>query len=221
MQFGSAVGEARFSFILTNIDDTFVLVTYKLTPIEIVVGQYIGFTVITGVSLIGYAAAVGLPSEPIGFLGLLPLLLGVWKGLGVAAIAIYVVTYYILLGVLCLITFLTMKQKHIVHIAEKYASFIIPFLCIGLGIYITLIQLLGNPGKIVINVVTSFILFFIMAGMVWIRMRKRNSRFNLRRTAPRNAVSSAAENSKDIYLSLRMSVREQQLRSREIQIRRS
>ncbi|KAF5846455.1 hypothetical protein GGP41_003888 [Bipolaris sorokiniana] len=78
MQFGSAVGEARFSFILTNIDDTF-----KLTPIEIVVGQYIGFTVITGVSLIGYAAAVGLPSEPIGFLGLLPLLLGVWKGLGV------------------------------------------------------------------------------------------------------------------------------------------
>ena len=30
MQFGSAVGEARFSFILTNIDDTFVLVTYVL-----------------------------------------------------------------------------------------------------------------------------------------------------------------------------------------------
>lgn len=44
-----------------------------------------------------------------------------------------------------------------------------------------------------------------MAGMVWIRMRKRNSRFNLRRTAPRNAVSSAAENSKDIYRHLNTS----------------
>ncbi|XP_014556219.1 hypothetical protein COCVIDRAFT_26938 [Bipolaris victoriae FI3] len=237
MQFGSAVGEACLSFILTNIDDIFVLVTLfaeskssrNLTPTKIIVGQYIGFTVITGVSLIGFAAAVGLPSEPIGFLGLLPLLLGVWKGLGVlfpksideeeeqesqriantktilkvatitimnggdnigtyiplfsqvqgAAIAIYVVTYYILLGVLCLITFLIMKQKHIVHVAEKYASFMIPFLYIGLGIYITVTsecfpwtiheidgQLFGNPGKIVMGVVTSFTLSFVMAGMV-------------------------------------------------------
>ncbi|OAL43034.1 hypothetical protein IQ07DRAFT_463003, partial [Pyrenochaeta sp. DS3sAY3a] len=244
MQFGSAVGEACLSFVLTNIDDTFVLVTFfaeskssqNLTPLKIVIGQYIGFTVIVGISLIGHAAAVGLPSEPIGFLGLLPLLLGVWKGLGVlfpkidgeeedlesrrianaktilkvvaitimnggdnigtyiplfsqvkgAAIAIYVVAYYILLGALCFLTFLIMKQKHIVYVAEKYASFIIPFLYIGLGIYITVKsecfpwtvheidhQFLGNRGKIVMGVVTSFTLPFIMATMVWVRVRKQ------------------------------------------------
>ncbi|EUC43590.1 hypothetical protein COCMIDRAFT_100405 [Bipolaris oryzae ATCC 44560] len=269
MQFGSAVGEACLSFVLTNIDDTFVLVMFfaeskssrNLTPIKIVVGQYIGFTVITGVSLIGYAAAVGLPSEPIGFLGLLPILLGVWKGLGVlfpegieeeeepesqrianaktilkvvtitimnggdnigtyiplfsqvqgAEIAIYVVTYYILLGVLCLITFLIMKQKHLVHVAEKYASFIIPFLYIGLGIYITVKsecfpwtvheidgQLLGNPGKIVMGVVASFTLSFVMAGMVWIRMRKQNRPFIFGKTVPPAALDPTVADGKDI-----------------------
>lgn len=247
MQFGSTLGEACLTFIITNIDDAFVLVTFfaeaatssNLTPLKIALGQFLGFTVIMAVSLIGFAAAVGLPSEPIGFLGLLPLLLGIWRFFGLlfpktaddadeqpsesvsianaksilkvalitimnggdnigtyiplfsqakgAEIAVYTVVYYVLLGVLLLIAFFIMKQKHILRIAEKYAQFLIPFLYIGLGIYITVKsdcypwsvreidnQFLGNPGRTVMGVVTSVLLSSIMGIMVWAKLRKQN-----------------------------------------------
>ncbi|KFZ11336.1 hypothetical protein V502_07593 [Pseudogymnoascus sp. VKM F-4520 (FW-2644)] len=246
MQFGSTIGTACLTFVLTNIDDAFVLVTFfaesstsgNLTPLKITLGQYIGFTVIVVVSLIGFAVAVALPTEPIGFLGLLPILLGVWKlfdllfpkkddteeegsesqrianaksvfkvalitimnggdNIGTyiplfsqakgAEVAVYVVVYYILLGVWCFIAFLIMKQKHILRIAEKYASFVIPFLYLGLGIYIVVTShcypwsiekidnhFLGNPGKIVMGVVTACSMSPIMGLMVWFKMRKPN-----------------------------------------------
>src|SRR2546421_11050274 len=87
MQLGKSIGTACLTFAITNIDDAFVLATFfaeastskNLTPLKITLGQYIGFTVIVAISLIGFGVAVVLPSEPIGFLGLLPLLLGVWK----------------------------------------------------------------------------------------------------------------------------------------------
>lgn len=247
MQFGNAIGTACLTFVLTNIDDAFVLVTFfaesstsrNLTPLKITLGQYIGFTVIVVVSLIGFAVAVALPSEPIGFLGLLPILLGVWKffdllfpkkndtegeesesqrianaksvfkvalitimnggdNIGTyiplfsqakgAEVAVYVVVYYILLGIWCFIAFLIMKQRHILRLAEKYASFIIPFLYLGLGIYIVVKsncypwsvneiddEFLGNPGKIVMGIVTAFLLSSIMGMMVWFKMRKRKT----------------------------------------------
>lgn len=265
MHFGNTIGTACLTFILTNIDDAFVLVTFfaesttsrNLTPLKITLGQYIGFTVIVVVSLIGFAVAVALPSEPIGFLGLLPILLGVWRffdllfpkkgpkkddteeeesesqrianaksvfkvaGITImnggdnigtyiplfsqaegAEVAVYVVVYYILLGVWCLIAFLIMKQKHILRIAEKYASFIIPFLYLGLGIYIVVTsdcypwtieeiddQFLSDPGKIVMGVVTTFLMSSIMGIMVWFKMRKLN------RTSTRNQEISPTDNS--------------------------
>ena len=249
MQFGSNLGEACLTFIITNIDDAFVLVTFfaeaatpssDLTPLKITLGQYTGFTVIVAVSLIGYAVAVALPPEPIGFLGLLPLLLGVWRFFGLllsprdeeedrrpdsnrsatarsvlkvalvtvmnggdnigtyiplfsqtkgAEIAVYVVTYYILLGVWLFAAFLIMKQKHVLRIAKKYAFFIIPFLYIGLGIYIVVksdcypwsvrkinAQFLGNPGQVVMGVVTAFLLLSLMGIMVWVKVRNRAKR---------------------------------------------
>ncbi|KFY14839.1 hypothetical protein V491_05887 [Pseudogymnoascus sp. VKM F-3775] len=260
MQLGSAIGTACLTFIITNIDDAFVLVTFfaesstsrNLTPLKITLGQYIGFTVIVVVSLIGFAVAVALPSEPIGFLGLLPILLGVWRffdlifpkkdgmeedesesqrianaksvfkvaiitvmnggdNIGTyiplfsqakgAEIAVYIVVYYILLGIWCLISFLIMKEKHILRIAEKYATFIIPFLYLGLGIYVVVKsncypwsveqidnQFLGGPGKIVMGIVTTFLLSSIMGIMVWFKMRKRN------RTPTRNEEVSLSEN---------------------------
>ncbi|KFY90306.1 hypothetical protein V500_05212 [Pseudogymnoascus sp. VKM F-4518 (FW-2643)] len=259
MQFGSTIGTACLTFVLTNIDDAFVLVTFfaesstsgNLTPLKITLGQYIGFTVIVVVSLIGFAVAVALPTEPIGFLGLLPILLGVWKlfdllfpkkddteeegsesqrianarsvfkvalitimnggdNIGTyiplfsqakgAEVAVYVVVYYILLGVWCFIAFLIMKQKHILRIAEKYASFIIPFLYLGLGIYIVVTShcypwsieqidnhFLGNPGKIVMGVVTACSISPIMGLMVWFKMRKPN------KTSTRNEDISLTE----------------------------
>ncbi|KFY06627.1 hypothetical protein V492_07898 [Pseudogymnoascus sp. VKM F-4246] len=262
MQFGSTIGTACLTFLITNIDDAFVLVTFfaesstsrNLTPLKITLGQFIGFTVIVVVSLIGYAVAVALPSEPIGFLGLLPILLGVWRlfdlifpkkddaedegsesqrianaksvfkvaiitvmnggdNIGTyiplfsqaqgAEIAVYVVVYYILLGIWCLIAFLIMKQKHILRVAEKYATFVIPFLYLGLGIYIVVKsdcypwsvkqiddQFVGNPGKIVMGIVTTFSMLPVIGLMAWFKMRKR--------TSTRNEEISLAENTFDV-----------------------
>jgi cadmium resistance protein CadD (predicted permease) len=270
MQFGHTIGTACLTFVITNIDDAFVLVTFfaeasttgNLTPLKITLGQYIGFTVIMVVSLIGYAVAVVLPSEPIGFLGLLPLLLGVWKLFGLlfpkrgdteqqqtgstriantkpvlkvalitmmnggdnigtyiplfsqaegAEIAVYVVVYYILLGVWCFAAFLIMKQRHILRIAEKYAAFLIPFLYMGLGIYIVVNsdcypwsihkiddQFLGDPGKTVLGVVTAFLLSSIMGIMVWVKMRKQRTTLasdgDVVLTENTPAVAKSAEN---------------------------
>ena len=41
-------------------------------------GQYVSFTALVGVSLIGFALAQAIPSEPIGFLGLVITLIGFW-----------------------------------------------------------------------------------------------------------------------------------------------
>lgn len=276
MHFGSTIGTACLTFIVTNIDDAFVLVTFfaessstsaNLTPLKITLGQYIGFTVILLISLIGFAVAVALPSEPIGFWGLLPILLGVWKFFGLlfpkrggteddeeeeskrianaksvfkvaiitvmnegdnistyiplfsqaqgAEIAVYVIVYYILVGVWCFVAFLIMKQKHVLRVAEKYAAHIIPFLYIGLGIYIVVKsrcypwsvdkingQFLGNPGQLVMGIVTAFLLSSLMGIMVWLRMQKQrrgvstgtgNEEISLAETAP-SAVKSEADN---------------------------
>lgn len=88
MHFLKALGTAWSSFFITNIDDVFMLVTFfaeaatgksSSTPLTITLGQYVGFTIILAVSMIGFAATAVLPTEPIGFLGYLPMLLGLWS----------------------------------------------------------------------------------------------------------------------------------------------
>ncbi|PVH99789.1 hypothetical protein DM02DRAFT_614774 [Periconia macrospinosa] len=264
MNFGSAIGTACSSFIITNIDDIFVLVTFfaeasrstTITPLKIVLGQYIGFSIIIGISMIGYGLAMVLPAAPIGFLGLLPIMLGVWKILELAfsnfddeeeqageggregntskrasvksvvkvagitlmnggdnlgtytplfsqakgaEIAVYVVTYYIFLGLLCLVAFLIMKQKHILRIARKYAHFIIPFLYIGLGIFITVKSecypwsvenidenVASRPGRIIMGVVTMVLLLTAIVVMVWYQWRTRSAKRSIREATSDN-----------------------------------
>jgi cadmium resistance protein CadD (predicted permease) len=53
-----------------------------------------------------------------------------------AEIAVYVVIYYILLGVWCLVALLVMRQKHILLLAQKHMRVVIPLLYLGLGVYI-------------------------------------------------------------------------------------
>jgi len=195
MAVGNTIALACSSFAITNIDDIFVLTTFfaeastsrTLTALKIVLGQYLGFTAILIVSLVGMVVAVSLPPEPIGFLGWLPIMLGIsrmvdvlsgrtrkekdvprccesdgWaKGLlkvsaamvmnggdnvatyvplfaqaRVGEVAVIVVTFYVLLGVWCVATFLVMKQKHILAVAQRHARVLVPFLYIGLGVYI-------------------------------------------------------------------------------------
>ena len=122
-----------------------------------------------------------------------------------AQIAVYAVVYYILLGVWCFIAFLIMKQKQILQIITKYASFIIPFLYIGLGICIVVKsdcyprsideinnQFLGNPGQIITGIITAFLLSFIMGIMVWIKTRKQ------KRTLMSNGELSLNENTRAV-----------------------
>ncbi|KAK2616778.1 hypothetical protein QQS21_000155 [Conoideocrella luteorostrata] len=244
MQFGKAIGTACSSFAITNIDDIFVLVTFMaeastskvITPLKITIGQYVGFTIIMVISMIGFGVSLVLPSQPIGFLGFLPMLLGLWKmfelvissadsadeevtsvasmrsifkvalvtlmnggdNIGTyvplfsqtkgAEIAVYVVVYYILLGVWCLAAFLVMKQRHVLRLAEKYANFVVPFLFVGLGIFIIVkaecypwsIKHIdqargGNLGSMIMAVVTTGLLLICIGAMFWWKWRKRDT----------------------------------------------
>ena len=267
MNFGRVVGTACATFAITNIDDIFVLVTFfaeattnvNLTSLQITAGQYVGFTIITIISMIGFGASLLFPSEPIGFLGLMPLLLGVWWLLGLlfpvqeaepeaptglldseppttdnanveanvetkppawrrwaksigkvssitvmngadnigtyvplfsqakgAEIAVYVVIYYILLGVWCAAAFLIMKQKHVLGLAQKYAIMVVPFLYLGLGIFILVksecypwsVEQIDDdlpqthPGTIIMAVVTAGLLLACISAMLWFRLHK-------------------------------------------------
>ncbi|KAF4955606.1 hypothetical protein FGADI_4441 [Fusarium gaditjirri] len=246
LDFGQAIATACATFAITNVDDIFVLVAFfaeattsrSLTPVKIAIGQYVGFTVIVAVSLIGYGASLLIPAEPIGFLGLLPILLGIWRILSyvfnkdedeeesldqelttadgfksvfkVASItimngadnistyiplfaeakagelAIYIVVYYIMLGIWFLAAYLIMLQKHILHIAQKYARRLVPFLYVGLGIFIIVNSecypwaigeiddgIASHPGKIVMGVTTAGLLAICISAMLWRKLSQR------------------------------------------------
>ncbi|KAF8240428.1 hypothetical protein L208DRAFT_1449537 [Tricholoma matsutake] len=213
LNFGKSVGVACASFAITNIDDI-----KTITPLKIVLRQYIRFTVIVIISLIGFGISYAIPTQPIRFFGFMPLLLGVWRFLSLfypteeeesesskiagikstlkvsmitlmnggdnigtyiplfsqaqrAEMAIYIIIYYILLGVWCLVAFLVMREKDILALAKKYMHMIIPFLYIGLGLYILIksscypwsIQKINHsvsmhPGEVIMPVITVFLL---------------------------------------------------------------
>jgi cadmium resistance protein CadD (predicted permease) len=244
MQFGKSVGIACSTFA-----DLFILVTFfaeattsaNLSPLKITIGQYLGFTIIVIISIIGFSVSLTLSSKPIGFLGLLPILLGVWKLLEVifptkeeekaakakiagmksifkvsvitlinggdiigiylplfsqsrgAEIVIYVVIYYILLGVWCFAAWLLMRQKRVLRLVEKYMNWVIPFFYMGLGIYITvksdcypwsiehINNHLGNLGKTIMAIVSATALLAAIGAMLWFKLRKRAQQLSQQR----------------------------------------
>ncbi|CAG9950633.1 unnamed protein product [Clonostachys rosea f. rosea IK726] len=228
MQFGKTLGEACATFAITNIDDLFVLITFfaeattsrVLAPWKIVIGQYIGFTIIVCISMIGFGLSLVLPSEPIGFLGLFPILLGIWKfsslffpqkeqetEVSTAAgakgifkvtlitlmnggdnIGTYIPVYYILLGLLCLGSFLAMRQRHILALVQKYVDYVIPLLYTGLGIFIIIKSecypwsiehinesVTTDPGQGTMAGATVFVILAASCGMAWYTVAKRKS----------------------------------------------
>ena len=101
-------------------------------------------------------------------------------------IAVYVVTYYILLGVWCLVAFLIMKQRHVLFLAQKYADLVVPFLYMGLGVYVvvksscypwSIKKIDGSDsalsGRTVLAIVTTFFLLVCVAVMLWFKLRER------------------------------------------------
>ncbi|MBQ8356169.1 MAG: cadmium resistance transporter [Clostridia bacterium] len=75
------------SFIGTNIDDLFVLMLlfagaeYKKEKIALLIGRYLGTALILAISLLGAFGLSFLPEGYLGWLGLIPLLLGIKEGI--------------------------------------------------------------------------------------------------------------------------------------------
>ncbi|CAF2563640.1 unnamed protein product [Rotaria sp. Silwood2] len=83
---GEFIGTVFISYIATNIDDLVILMNFfteatisnsLLKVRHIFIGQYLGFFILLGVSLIGYAVSYALPVKMLGFLGFLPIILGI------------------------------------------------------------------------------------------------------------------------------------------------
>jgi len=81
--FGIAIITATVSFAATNIDDIFVLVLFfsqagrGLRTAHIVGGQYLGFSALVVISLVGFFGGRVLPRPWVGLLGIVPILVGV------------------------------------------------------------------------------------------------------------------------------------------------
>jgi cadmium resistance transport/sequestration family protein len=79
----SAIGTGLVAFSATNFDDIVILLLFfsqinaYFRPRHIVVGQYLGFTILIILSLPGFFGRLIIPQNWIGLLGLLPIAIGI------------------------------------------------------------------------------------------------------------------------------------------------
>ncbi|CAF0887375.1 unnamed protein product [Rotaria sordida] len=82
---GKLIVTALISYIVTNADDLIILMNFfteasignsKMKVRHIFLGQYLGFFILLSISLIGYFISFVLPIEMLGFLGFVPIYLG-------------------------------------------------------------------------------------------------------------------------------------------------
>ena len=68
------------AFIVTNIDDLFVLVMFfsnqSFSNKQVIIGQYIGVSSLIAISGVGYFAALVIPPSWIGLMGIFPIIIG-------------------------------------------------------------------------------------------------------------------------------------------------
>ena len=72
------------AFVSTNIDDIFLLLIFfsnslKFSSYQIVIGQYIGIGLLIGISLMASFISFVIPSFVIGFMGIIPIIIGIKK----------------------------------------------------------------------------------------------------------------------------------------------
>ncbi len=81
--FLTALVTGAITFTATNIDDIFILMLFfsqvnkTFHRWHIVAGQYLGFTALVLISLLGFIIGLIIPSAWVGLLGMVPILLGV------------------------------------------------------------------------------------------------------------------------------------------------
>ena len=188
------------AFATTNIDDIFLLMLFfsqvnaTFRPQHIVVGQYLGFAVLVGISVLGYFGTLAIPRIWIGLLGLVPIALGIRRLLkretespkvtpsvassmqtrpqtalsslvhpqtisvasitianGGDNIGIYVplfargslwhlgitiIVFFLLVGLWCLMGASLGRHPTIAQVLDRYGHVLVPFVLIGLGIFI-------------------------------------------------------------------------------------
>ncbi|EJT82220.1 hypothetical protein GGTG_02194 [Gaeumannomyces tritici R3-111a-1] len=82
-----------------------------------------------------------------------------------------------------------MKQKHVLRAAQKYASIVVPFLYMGLGVFIIIksecypwsIERIddanpSHPGKTITAVTSTFFILASTGAMLWYKLRKNAAR---------------------------------------------
>jgi cadmium resistance protein CadD (predicted permease) len=72
------------AFVSTNIDDIFLLLIFfsnslKFSSYQIVIGQYIGIGLLIGISIMASFISFVIPSFVIGFMGIIPMIIGIKK----------------------------------------------------------------------------------------------------------------------------------------------
>ncbi|AUS99524.1 transporter [Nostoc sp. CENA543] len=187
------------AFTATNLDDL-VILTLLFSQVNktfhrrhIVIGQYLGFSTLVIASLVGFLGGLILPSQWMGLLGLVPIIIGLNRWLNadsddsgeteseielshsssiasflspqaysVAAITIangsdnvgiymplfahssvtdllvIISVFLCLVGVWCYLTYKLTCQSAIANLLTRYGNHLVPFVLIGLGVFIIL-----------------------------------------------------------------------------------
>ncbi|WP_017318634.1 cadmium resistance transporter [Mastigocladopsis repens] len=200
----TAFTEGVIAFVATNIDDILILLLFfsqvdaNFRRRHIVIGQYLGFAAIILASLPGFFGGLLVPREWIGFLGLLPIAIGLkqlmnkeqettevqtltsdfkqsshsnpivsvllsflhpqaykvaavtlanggdnisiyiplFAGKSFASLGVTLSVFFLMVGVWCAIAYLLARQSAIAYILSRYGRATVPFVLIGLGLFI-------------------------------------------------------------------------------------
>ncbi|KLE15727.1 cadmium resistance protein CadD [Clostridium sp. C8] len=176
------------AYIATSIDNIFILLILfaemkKDSLKDIILGQYVGFTILIVISLLGAFGLTFIPQQWIGLLGLIPMYLGFkalfkdeeddegdeivesagkfsklffsvtfislaasgdnlgvyipyFTTLNISELVVTLITFYILVAVLCYISYKLASFKYISEAIEKFERIIVPIVFIALGIMI-------------------------------------------------------------------------------------
>jgi cadmium resistance transport/sequestration family protein len=201
---GTAFTVGITAFIATNIDDIIILLLFfaqvdaNFRYRHIVIGQYLGFTLLILASLPGFFGGLVVPSEWIGLLGLLPIAIGLkqllsrqtdteqvqdvntnfepasprnpiisffssilspqaykvaavtlanggdnisiyiplFAGSNLVRLGVILSVFFFMVGVWCAIAYLLTRQPMIAQVLSRYGHAIVPYVLIGLGLFI-------------------------------------------------------------------------------------
>jgi cadmium resistance protein CadD (predicted permease) len=84
VDFGYLIVIGISAFVSTNIDDIFLLIVFfsnslKFPKYHVVIGQYIGIGLLIAISIIASFISLVIPSFFIGFMGIIPIIIGIKK----------------------------------------------------------------------------------------------------------------------------------------------